>query len=132
MMCNNIKIFAYRLDNWFSTFSKYMDEINLPNILSTVFVYVLYLGKKLKDSTTFIIMFMESFDYDDYLLTLKKCVQLMPKLRERAMDLEVEELEALRKYFNYQHIINERMSKAINMILMNKVSTEKMKKSEKM
>ena len=54
----------------------------------------------------------------------------MPKLREQAQALEVEELEALTKYFNYQSIINERMSKAINMILMNKVTTEKIKTHE--
>ena len=54
----------------------------------------------------------------------------MPKLREQAQALEVEELEALTKYFNYQCIINERMSKAINMILMNKVTAEKIKSHE--
>ena len=75
-------------------------------------------------------MFMENFDYDDFLSTMERCAQLMPKLREQAQALEVEELEALTKYFNYQCIINERMSKAINMILMNKVTAEKIKSHE--
>jgi hypothetical protein len=74
---------------------------------------------------------MESFDYNDYVLTLKKCIQMMPKLRAQAKELEEDELEALMKYFNYQHVINERMSKSINEILMNKVASQTIKNTSK-
>ena len=57
---------------------------------------------------------MDSFDFDDYAESVKKMIQLMPKLKEQVEDLEKSELEAMVKYFEYQQLLNNRMSKSIN------------------
>jgi hypothetical protein len=54
---------------------------------------------------------MESFDYDDYSKTLEKFIKLMPKLAEHVKKLETDDLVVMKKYFDYQHKLNQRMSK---------------------
>jgi hypothetical protein len=67
---------------------------------------------------------MESFDYEDYISTLKKFFGLLPKLRVHAENLKIEDLIVMKKYFDYQRIINHRISKDINAILFKKTGEE--------
>jgi hypothetical protein len=67
---------------------------------------------------------MESFDYEDYAVTLKKFFRLLPELRVHAETLKIEDLVVMKKYFDYQRIINQRISKDINAILFKKTSEE--------
>lgn len=69
---------------------------------------------------------MESFDFDDYKESVKKMIQLMPKLKEHVQDLETSDLEAMVKYFRFQQILNNRMSKSINEILIHKTYSHKL------
>ena len=70
------------------------------------------------------LLVMESFDYADYSETLRKFVDLMPKLYSQVEGMDVDDLVVMKKYFDYQRIINQRMSKQINAILFKKSSTE--------
>jgi hypothetical protein len=67
---------------------------------------------------------MESFDYKEYSETLEKFVQLMPELTETTKHLDNEDLMALKKHFEFQSLLNHRMSKKINEILFLKKGNE--------
>jgi hypothetical protein len=67
---------------------------------------------------------MESFDYDDYSETLEKFIKLMPKLTEHVRTLDTDDLIVMKKYFDYQHKLNQRMSKKINEIVFLRKSRE--------
>jgi hypothetical protein len=67
---------------------------------------------------------MESFDYDDYSETLEKFIKLMPKLTEHVKTLDTDDLVVMKKYFDYQHKLNQRMSKKINEIVFLRKSKE--------
>jgi inorganic pyrophosphatase/exopolyphosphatase len=67
---------------------------------------------------------MESFDYDDYSETVEKFIKLMPKLAEHIKTFETEDLIVMKKYFDYQHKLNQRMSKKINEIVFLRKSKE--------
>ena len=74
---------------------------------------------------------MESFDYDDYSETFEKFIKLMPKLAELVRALETEDLVVMKRYFDYQHKLNQRMSKQINKILYIRKSKEYLEKMGK-
>ena len=67
---------------------------------------------------------MESFEYDDYSETLEKFIKLMSKLTERVKTLDTDDLIVMKKYFDYQHKLNQRMSKKINEIVFLRKSRE--------
>ena len=69
------------------------------------------------------LLVIESFDYADYSETLRKFVDLMPKLHSQVEEMDVDDLVVMKKYFDYQ-----RISKQINAILF-KSSAEFIEKS---
>ena len=74
---------------------------------------------------------MESFDYDDYSETVEKFIKLMPKLSDLVRTLETDDLVVMKKYFDYQHKLNQRMSKQINEIVFIRKSKEYLEKMGK-
>jgi hypothetical protein len=71
---------------------------------------------------------MESFDYNKYVETFEKFINLMPKLSDHVKTLDEEDLLVLKEYFEYQAIVNQRMSKKITQILFMKKSREMISK----
>ncbi len=67
---------------------------------------------------------MESFDYDDYSETVEKFIKLMPRFSEYVRTLDTDDLIVIKKYFDYQHKLNQRMSKKINEIVFLRKSKE--------
>ncbi|MBD3206524.1 hypothetical protein GF319_09300 [Candidatus Bathyarchaeota archaeon] len=67
---------------------------------------------------------MESFDHEDYSETVEKFIKIMPKLAEHVRTLDTDDLIVMKKYFDYQHKLNQRMSKQINKIVFIRKSEE--------
>jgi hypothetical protein len=74
---------------------------------------------------------MESFDYEDYSETVEKFIKLMHKLTEHIKTLETDDLIVIKRYFDYQHKLNQRMSKKINEIVFLRKSKEYLQKMGK-
>ncbi|MBD3206382.1 hypothetical protein GF319_08565 [Candidatus Bathyarchaeota archaeon] len=67
---------------------------------------------------------MVSFNYEDYVETLEKFVDLMPRLYDQLNELDTDDLVVMKKYFEYQSKLNQRMSKQVNAVLLKKTSEE--------
>jgi hypothetical protein len=72
---------------------------------------------------------MESFDYEEYSETVEKFIKLMPKLTEHVRPLDTDDLILMKKYFDYQHKLNQRMSKKKNEIVFLRKSKNILKNS---